>query len=160
MQIEEYLSKNGIAAKAIHFESPVKTTADCEANGISASKVIKSILLVLGEEKKLLCVLLGSDLIAFGKIRRLTGIKNIRTANPEEVLEATGFDVGGVVPFIPGLETIIDTNVLGLKEAYSGGGDASTLLRLKTSELSRFGGVENIHKEEEQAGQDLNKPGD
>lgn len=160
MQIEEYLSKNGIAAEAIHFENPVKTTADCEANGIPASKVVKSILLILDEEKPLLAVLLGSDSIAFGKVRRLTEIKNIRTARPEEVLTATGFEVGGVIPFIPGLETVIDTNVMVLEEAYSGGGDASTLLRLNTSELSRFGRVENIHKEEDPGGQDLNKPGD
>ena len=152
MQIEEYLSSNGIAAEVLRFQNPVCTTADCEANSIPASSVVKSILLVLGEQRPLLCVLLGSDSIAFGKIRDLAGIKNVRTANPDEVRKHTGFEVGGVIPTIPNLETVIDDNVVREEEVYSGGGDAYTLLKLKAQELLKFGKVEDIHKE------DLNKP--
>jgi len=152
MRIAERLREIGVEAKVVRFREPVKTTADCEKQGVSPGKIVKSILLVLGGEKRMLAVLLGSDGIAFRKLRKLTGIKNIRTASPDEVLDATGFQVGGVIPTIPGIETLIDTKVMALPEVWSGGGDSHTLLKLKTSELAKFGKVTNFHKE------DLNKP--
>jgi len=150
MQIEEYLSQNEIEATPIHFENPVKTTADCEANGIPASQVVKSILLILDEQTPTLCVPLGSDKIDYKKIRTLKGINNVRTATPEEILQRTGFEVGGVIPTIPNLETIIDSNILNLEEVYSGGGDSSTLLKLGVSEILKFGATENIHRDPEE----------
>jgi Uncharacterized conserved protein len=93
--LENYLNKFGITFQIIKYEKPVISSKDVEqqVNGIIA----KSILLIC-DNKPLLCFLLGKDIIDLNKIKKYFNCNDVRLAKAKEVKEITGYDIGGVPP--------------------------------------------------------------
>jgi len=140
--LEKFIVEHNIKAHIIETKSRVITAKDVKRefgfNGLK--KIVKSIVVVDENlEKPLLLVLRGDKKIDFKKLEKITG-KKYRLAKPNEVLELTGYEVGGVPPF--GLknkiETWLDENVLEINEVTSGGGDHKHLMKIKSEELKRF----------------------
>jgi prolyl-tRNA editing enzyme YbaK/EbsC (Cys-tRNA(Pro) deacylase) len=65
------------------------------------------------------------------------GRKKVKFANPDKVLELTGFVVGSMPPFghKHQLRTLMDPAVLGQKTVYGGGGDIDAMMKITTAEL-------------------------
>ena len=145
--IIEKLAGMGVNAELVTFETPVTTADDCVKLGIPADKLVKTILLILDEQKPLLIALLGGDSIDFKKIREMTGIRNVRTARPDEVKNTTGYEVGGVIPFIQSLETILDSRAAQCDIVYVGGGDHYHLVKTTPAEILKFARQEIISRD-------------
>lgn len=97
---------------------------------------------MLGEKKPLMCILTGDRRIDFKRIRAFCGIKNVRTATPEEVKEHTGYGIGEVPPTCRGnFEVVVDSRVLLQEEVYGGGGSENSLLRITPREIVGTGNV-------------------
>jgi len=78
------------------------------------------------------------------------GRKKVKLADPETVLQMTGYPVGTVPPFghPQSLRTIIDPRVLEHAQIYAGGGEHNAMLRLENSQdIVRVSGAEilNLH---------------
>jgi prolyl-tRNA editing enzyme YbaK/EbsC (Cys-tRNA(Pro) deacylase) len=60
------------------------------------------------------------------------GRKKVKLADPQSVLEETGFGVGAMPPFghHNPLPTLIDQRVLDKEQVYAGGGSDQALLRI------------------------------
>jgi len=138
--LENYLNKLGISFQIIKYEKPVMSAKNAEEHkdGIIA----KSIILIC-DNKPLLCFLLGKDMIDLNKIKKYFNCNEVRLAKAKEVKEITGYDIGSLPPI--GLKqkirTIVDKGIIELNDdqiIYCGGGSHYHLLRISKKDLLKI----------------------
>jgi prolyl-tRNA editing enzyme YbaK/EbsC (Cys-tRNA(Pro) deacylase) len=135
--LENYLNKLDIIFQIIKYEKPVISTkyVEQQVNGIIA----KSVLLIC-DNKPLLCFLLGKDTIDLNKIKKYFNCNEVRLAKAKEVKEITGYDIGSVPPvgLKQNIRTIVDKSIIDLNDnqiIYCGGGSHYHLLRISKKDL-------------------------
>jgi prolyl-tRNA editing enzyme YbaK/EbsC (Cys-tRNA(Pro) deacylase) len=138
--LENYLNKLGVSFQIIKYEKPVMSAKNAEehTDGI----VAKSIILIC-DNKPLLCFLLGKDMIDLNKIKKYFNCNEVRLAKAKEVKEITGYDIGSVPPIglKQKIKTIVDKKVIELDDnqiIYCGGGSHYHLLRISKRDLLKI----------------------
>ncbi len=116
----------------------------------TARDFIKSICLVDDKGSLTVAVVKGEDKVDIRKVERLVG-KKLKLANPAEILDKTGFPVGGTPPFGFKAVFLIDERVFGQKEVYGGGGSDKALVRLAPAEIQKANAGEVGHLVKESA---------
>ena len=136
-KLKRFIESNGIDAEQLIFESSVHTVEEAAvALGRSASDLIKSMVLIQ-QGKIFVAIVSGTDRVSPRKIGALVGFPAPRAATPREVLEHTGYPVGGVPPFGYGAAVFIDPRVLDKKMVFGGGGSPRALLKVQPTDLLR-----------------------
>jgi len=135
--LENYLNKFDISFQIIKYERLVMSTKNAE--GHTDGIIAKSILLICND-KPLLCFLLGKDRIDLDKIKKYFNCNEVRLAKAKEVKEITGYDIGSVPPIglKQKIKTIIDKKIIELNDnqiIYCGGGSHYHLLRISKKDL-------------------------
>ena len=131
------LVSKGIWHRFIEFDEPVRTVEEA-ARKVSADKIIKSIVLVGSDEKPILAILPARNKISYKKIKTLLKVKDVRLAQPDEVLEHSGYPVGGVPPFNKISRILLDPTVQRNARSIAGGGDPDKLVELETRDMLEF----------------------
>ena len=129
-----FLVSKGISHRFIEFEEPVRTVTEA-ARKVPVGAIIKSIVLVGSDKKPVLAILPAQNRISYKKVKVLLNLKDVRLAQPNEVLEHSGYPVGGVPPFNKIGRVLLDTNVQQSKTSIAGGGDLNKLVELETRQL-------------------------
>ncbi len=124
------LVSKGIWHRFIEFDEPVRTVEEA-ARKVSADRIIKSIVLVGSDQKPILAILPARNKISYKKIKTLLKVKDVRLAQPDEVLEHSGYPVGGV-------PILLDPTVQRNARSIAGGGDPDKLVELETRDLLEF----------------------
>jgi len=134
-KLKRFIESNGIDAEQLIFESSVHTVEEAAvALGRSASDLIKSMVLIQ-QGKIFVAIVSGTDRVSPRKIGALVGFPVPRAATPREVLEHTGYPVGGVPPFGYDAAVFIDPRVLDKKVVFGGGGSPRALLKVQPTDL-------------------------
>ena len=131
------LVSKGIWHRFIEFDEPVRTVEEA-ARKVSADKIIKSIVLIGSDEKPILAILPARNKISYKKIKTLLKVKDVRLAQPDEVLEHSGYPVGGVPPFNKISRILLDPTVRRNARSIAGGGDPDKLVELETRDMLEF----------------------
>ncbi|MFH1390810.1 MAG: YbaK/EbsC family protein [Candidatus Diapherotrites archaeon] len=139
--LDIFIKKNGVDAELIPLAHEVRTVSDAvKATGIPAENHAKSILFICSNKEPVVVVLLGTDRVDYKKLKELMNVKDVRLAEPDEVEEITGFEVGGVPPIgFYGVKTIVDPDVLKKDKVACGGGDIKTEMIIKAKHIEEFG---------------------
>ncbi len=133
--LDDFIQVNKLSARIFECEDSHTTAKAIEHTG-NAEGVAKSIVMVDSNNEPLLVILLGNDKIDFAKVKGILGVSDVRLAGPKEVLEITGYEVGGVPPIsVYGIRTIMDKSVAKKAEVVCGGGDRQHLMRIKVREI-------------------------
>ncbi|MEM4316347.1 MAG: YbaK/EbsC family protein, partial [Nitrososphaerota archaeon] len=105
--------------------------------GCSVSQIAKNV--VLKGSKPYLVILSGDRRVDLKRASMTAGEK-LALMESSEVLEHTGFPVGGVPPFghLKTIKTWVDRSVTRFGVIYTSGGSDSVLLKIEVSELLRF----------------------
>jgi len=118
----------------IEFKEKVRTVKQAqELLDIPSNEIIKS-LVMIGDEP-ILCIVPGNKSIDFKKLRKFC--ENIRLASEEEVLNITGYKVGGVPPIL-NIKVSIDKRVMNKEYVYGGGGSDHALLKIKPQDIANI----------------------
>jgi Cys-tRNA(Pro) deacylase len=137
--IEEYLRKNKIKGEIVYLKPGEAKTSISAARAMKCSlgQIAKNILLI-GEKSRVLVITSGDKRVDLMKISRILGEK-FRLATPSEVVEETGYSVGGVPPFghKKEIKTIIDNSIKRFSFVYTSGGSEDTLMKIDVDELIR-----------------------
>tara|TARA_Y100000310_G_scaffold299208_1_gene333834 strand:- start:21687 stop:22136 length:450 start_codon:yes stop_codon:yes gene_type:complete len=134
--LQDFIKTNKLSAEIIQCTGEVHTAVKAAAQVDDPEAAAKSIVLIDSDEEPLLVILLGKNKIDFQKIKEILKVKDVRLAEPEEVLRITGYEVGGVPPIsIYGIKTFIDKAVVEKEEIFCGGGDPNHLMKIKTKEI-------------------------
>jgi len=132
--LEAFLTLKGVWYRLIEFSEPVKT-AEQAGRKVDAEKIAKSIVMVDSRGAPLLAIVPAKSRVSHMKVKKLLDVRDVRLANPEEVLEHSGYPVGGVPPFNKITRVLMDLQVLNNETAIVGGGDIDKLLEVKTKDI-------------------------
>ncbi len=131
------LVSKGIWHRFIEFDEPVRTVEEASRK-VSADRIIKSIVLIGSDKKPILAILPAKKKISYKKIKTLLKVKDVRLAQPDEVLEHSGYPVGGVPPFNKINRILLDPTIQRNARSIAGGGDPDKLVELETRDILEF----------------------
>src|SRR3989449_10189792 len=131
------LVSKGIWHRFIEFDEPVRTVEEA-GRKVPADRIIKSIVLIGSDKKPVLAILPARNRISYKKIKTLLKVKDVRLAQPDEVLEHSGYPIGGVPPFNKINRILLDPTVQRNSKSIAGGGDPDKLVELETEDILKF----------------------
>lgn len=141
IQLARFIKDHQIKAEIVHLADETPTVeAAAAAVGVLPEQIGKSVLF-LAAGQPILVIANGTTRIAYKQLADFLGIsrRQLKLANPQEVLEITGYPVGTVPPFGHPIElrTLMHTAVLEQSQIYVGGGAINALVRINVAELQR-----------------------
>ena len=97
----DYLDRSGIPYRRMEFSPGTDKGAAnvAHALGFEEGQMVKTLVFRTGEGEMALIMLGGDNHAISGQLKRALGSRNISLANPEAVLELTGYAVGSIPPF-------------------------------------------------------------
>jgi prolyl-tRNA editing enzyme YbaK/EbsC (Cys-tRNA(Pro) deacylase) len=133
------------AVDASVHEFPTGTTtaeAAARAVGCDVEQIVKSIVFVV-DGGYALALVPGDRRADNEKVAAASGSSRARVARPDEVVAATGFEVGAVAPFpSDGVDTVLlDRTLLQHSRVWFGAGSPSHVAALAPGDLQRLAGA-------------------
>lgn len=144
-KVQDYLDLQHPGIKAIRLADNTATSElAAAALGVEVGQIAKS-LLYKGKDGYLMVVAAGEVRLDQKKLRQIGGRK-VRMARPDEVLEATGYPIGGVCPI--DLKTpvriLLDESLARYSVVYSAAGTANSALPVTLTQLQELTGGEMV----------------
>ena len=146
-RVRQSLSASGLDAGLVR-ELPADTsTAESAARAVSAAQgsIVKS-LIFLADNAPLLVLVAGDQRADVKRLRATLGIskRRLRIARPPQVLEHTGFEVGGVPPVghAKPIRTLIDSTLARFDPVWAAAGSANAVFPISFDRLVSITGGE------------------
>jgi len=140
-KLKAIIREKGIEAEHLSFDRSCHSVAEAALTvGAEPEEFVKSICMVDEEGGAIVAIVKGEDRASTSRVARALGIERPRVASPEEMLDLTGFPVGGTPGFGFDAVFLVDPQVLEREVVYLGGGSDMALVRMGTSELVRANG--------------------
>lgn len=139
--VEVWVKLRGLSWRFIDVPGSARTVDDAARFlGVSRSSIVKTLIVICSNDIYA-AIVPGDRKLDMIKLRAIAG--ECRLAKPNEVLEHTGYRVGGVPPVTlpPNIKIIVDTALLSKPKVYGGGGDEKTLLEFNPKELVEITGA-------------------
>ncbi|HYY91278.1 MAG TPA: YbaK/EbsC family protein [Candidatus Dormibacteraeota bacterium] len=130
--LERFLVSNNIWHRFIEFDDPVKTVKQAEEK-VDVERIVKSIVLVDSNNQPLIAILRANDRVSYKKLKALLEVNDVRLANEKEVLEYSGYPVGGVPPFNQIKRSYLDGRVTRITNVIAG--DVNKLVELRCKDI-------------------------
>ena len=101
--------------------------------------IVKSLLFKTGSDF-ILCLVAGDKRCSLNKLKKITNIKDISMASPEEVKAQTGYTIGGVSPVghINKIEILIDNSLERFIYLYAAAGHPNCIFKIKFKNLQKI----------------------
>jgi prolyl-tRNA editing enzyme YbaK/EbsC (Cys-tRNA(Pro) deacylase) len=137
----EFMKENAVPGEILNLSSPTPTVeAAAQAVGTKPERIVKSILFLV-KGAPVLAISSGLRVIERRAIAQLynVGRKRVKLADPETMLQISGYEVGAMPPFghLKALPTLIDGRVLEHPYVFAGGGAENALVRLNPQDILR-----------------------
>jgi prolyl-tRNA editing enzyme YbaK/EbsC (Cys-tRNA(Pro) deacylase) len=144
--LEDFMQENNIPGEILSLEVPTPTVEDAaQAVGTSSENIVKSLLFRINDGF-VLAITCGPTHIERRAIAAhfKVGRKKVKLADPETVLQETGYQVGAMPPFghHSPLPTLIDKRVLEKDHVYAGGGSDQALMRINPEVILAASGAQ------------------
>ncbi len=135
-KMKKFLCDNSMSAEHITFDKSVHTVEEaCAEAKASPDDFVKTICMVGSSGETIGALVLGSNRASTKRVAKALESEKPNVASPEEVLERTGFLVGGTPPFGYEAVILIDPLVIEKEYVYIGGGSPQALVKISTKEL-------------------------
>ncbi|MXY94218.1 MAG: YbaK/EbsC family protein [Caldilineaceae bacterium SB0670_bin_27] len=149
--LQRFIDENGIEAQLLREIGDTPTVpAAAAALGVEPDRILKTLLFLAQKPGDREAPPAPFVVISHGE-RRVekrpladlhgVGIKRIKLASPDVVLQMLGYPAGGVPPFghSTAVQALLDSSIADLDPGfvYAGGGDDRTMLQLTVEELTR-----------------------
>jgi len=141
--VSDGLAAAGIESQIVMLPDSAATAAlAAEALGVAVGAIANS-LVFLADDEPLLVMTSGAHRVDTAALAARIGVRRIRRATPEQVLEATGQRVGGVSPtgHPAPLRTIVDESLATFDQLWAAGGTPHAVFPLTFIELVRLTGA-------------------
>lgn len=135
-KLSEYIKKSNVICEHLIFNKSCHSVKEAsETAGADIDDFVKNICLVDTGGKLIVAIVKGQDRVSTKKLAKVLNIERPKTANPETIIEKTGYPIGGVPSF--GYEAIflIDERVMEKEAVYSGGGSPNALVKIGSKKL-------------------------
>ena len=136
--VSQYLSDHHTPHSVFRHPGPVTSLEQAAAErGHAPEQVIRSIVFRLGEGNFFMVLMAGPAQVSWPALRSYLGQSRLTMASPEEVLEATGYQIGTVSPLgLPApMRILADANTFAFDEVSFGSGQRNTAIIMKSEVL-------------------------
>ena len=101
--------------------------------------IVKSLLFKTNTDF-ILCLVAGDKRCSLNKLKKITNIKDISMASPEEVKAQTGYTIGGVSPVghINKIEILIDNSLERFIYLYAAAGHPNCIFKINFKDLQKI----------------------
>ena len=101
--------------------------------------IVKSLLFKTSTDF-ILCLVAGDKRCSLNKLKKITNIKDIFMASPEEVKAQTGYTIGGVSPVghINKIEILIDNSLERFIYLYAAAGHPNCIFKINFKDLQKI----------------------
>ncbi len=138
-KLQKYVDTHNIKAEHLVYKESLHTVADAiRVSGIGIDLIAKSIVMIGQNGDTIIAFVPGKSRASTKRVGKLLNQNAPKIASAEEALSNTGYPIGGT-PFIGYPATrVVDKKIMEIEAVYSGGGSDRSLLKLWTSEISKF----------------------
>ena len=142
-KLKKYLEERNSTAEHLVFPQSCHSVAEAAIAAKAAPEdFIKSIVFMAGQ-KGIIAIVRGVHKADPKKVSQYVG-EEVRIATPSEVLEVTGYPVGGVPPIGYSAKVLIDPEVMKQEAVIGGGGSDRALLKIMTKEIQKLSNGEIV----------------
>ena len=139
-RVASFLRATGAEARIEEFATETPTAeAAADAVGCTLGQIVKSLVFVC-DGTPVVALVPGDRRADSSKVARLAGARRAAIAKPAEVLEATGFEPGGVAPFplerVP--VVLVERTLVRHPIVWAGAGSDRHMVALSPRELVRL----------------------
>jgi Cys-tRNA(Pro)/Cys-tRNA(Cys) deacylase len=134
--MKQFIKENKL--KAEHYtlsESCHSIEEAAKAMNASSNEFVKNICLIDENVSLIVAIVNGEDRASTTRIAKELNISRPRLANEKEILQQTGFPVGGVPSFGFKAIFLVDPKVTEHSYIYTGGGSPHSLIKIRVKEL-------------------------
>lgn len=106
------LDTSGVIYHVVEHEPVFTSEEAARVRGTRLEQGAKALVLI-GDKKPLMIVVPADQKLSFSKAKKALGIKDLRLAAPEEVVNILGVEIGSVPPFgnLKGLDLYLDSTM-------------------------------------------------
>jgi Cys-tRNA(Pro) deacylase len=139
-RVQQSLSSFDDSLKVQVLEQSARTAKDAAtALRCEVGAIVKSLLL-RADDEFILCLVSGDKKCSLNKVKKLTGKKDVRMSNAEDVKKQTGFTIGGVSPLglSNNLEIMIDDQLNRFQDIFAAAGHPNVVFKIDFKNLNKI----------------------
>ena len=136
----EFISKNKIKAEHLVFQTSCHSVEEAAVSANAKPEDFVKNVCVMNESNGefIVAIVPGHKRLDLKKLAALVGSKKLRLANAQEILEKTGYPMGGTPSFGYNARFFIDDESFAKEIVYSGGGSQNALTKVSPLEMIRI----------------------
>ncbi len=141
--LHNFLQSKGIDHEIYLVERPLRTGRRAAAVlGVRECEVVKA-LIAVADGIPVVLLLPANRRADLSKVSALIGAKDLRMADPAEVVTYTDYVIGATPPIGHAREmrTVIDSSVAAAALIYSGGGEPNAVLKIRPRDIVTASGA-------------------
>ncbi len=144
-KLNAFMQANGIEGVFLSFQESCHTAAEAaSAAGVTPQDIVKSICMLDANDDLIVAIVRGDDRASTSRVAKGLGTERPRTAEPDAILDKTGYPCGGTPAFGYLARFLVDPRVVERKEVYAGGGSDKSLVRISPRELQKANQAEVV----------------
>ena len=137
---EKSLKQFDNSMNVIELDSSARTALDA-ANSLNCEvgAIVKS-LLFRTENTFLLCLISGDKRCSLNKLKKITQIKDISLASPDDVKTQTGYTIGGVSPIghLKKINIFVDNSLERFEDIFAAAGHPNCVFKIDFKNLLKI----------------------
>ena len=137
---EKSLKEFDNSMNVIELDSSARTALDA-ANSLNCEvgAIVKS-LLFRTENTFLLCLISGDKRCSLNKLKKITQIKDISMASPDDVKTQTGYTIGGVSPIghLKKINIFVDNSLERFENIFAAAGHPNCVFKINFENLLKI----------------------
>ena len=140
-EVKKLIERLGIEGEIIRHKLSGRRTEDAEkALKVPREFILKS-LLFKSKDKYVAVIITGNKRVNVRKLEKISGLKKLRLATPDEIKNFTGFKIGGVPPFIfyKLCPTYVDKEVMGKEYVIGAAGTEFSGIKFSPKVFKKLG---------------------
>ena len=139
-RVKEALIKFNSSLTVIVLNNTARTAKDAAYSlNCEVGAIVKS-LLIKADESFLICLVAGDKRCSLNKLKKITLIKDISMAPPEDVKIQTGYTIGGVSPVghIKNIKIFIDESLKRFADIFAAAGHPNCVFKIDFENLIKI----------------------
>ena len=147
-RVKRVLKDFDSSLNVVELNTSARTAIDA-ANSLNCEigAIVKS-LLFKTEKNFILCLVAGDKKCSVKKLKKITTLKDIKMASPDEVKKYTGYTIGGVSPVghLTDLQIYIDITLERFEKIFAAAGHPNCVFEISFYNLVKLtnGKIENL----------------
>ena len=141
-KLGKYLDEKNISHEIKEFPMSVHTVEMAAgAVGAKLDQMIKTVVMIDSKNDLIATIIRGDDRMSISRVGFQLKLDGLRKATEAEVLERTGYPIGGIPPLGFAAKYAVDIKVKDMEFCWAGGGSDKALVKLNPADIIKDTGA-------------------